>query len=136
MYMKVCLACHGQCLMPHASRSHGRQRYTYTHPNVHCVTGSAVHSTRIFASKVSPFSIASMPTFPAALLVLLLALVHCVTSNTTYSTCYTKRATTSKASVGSTTYALTLTKTASQTIVSKSERCIPKFRCLTDPLRF
>ncbi|KAK0303502.1 hypothetical protein LTR01_008057 [Friedmanniomyces endolithicus] len=59
-----------------------------------------------------------MPTFSAALLVLLLALVHCVTSNTTYSTCYTKRATTSKASVGSTTYALTLTKTASQTITT------------------
>ncbi|KAK0867916.1 hypothetical protein LTS02_003889 [Friedmanniomyces endolithicus] len=65
-----------------------------------------------------------MPTFPATLLVLLLALVHCVTSNTTYSTCYTKRATTSKASVGSTTYALTLTKTASQTITSTPSKTL------------
>ncbi|TKA28318.1 hypothetical protein B0A54_16117 [Friedmanniomyces endolithicus] len=65
-----------------------------------------------------------MPTFPATLLVLLLALVHCVTSNTTYSTCYTKRATTSKASVGSTTYALTLTKTASQTITSTPSKTV------------
>ncbi|KAK1071652.1 hypothetical protein LTR33_010413 [Friedmanniomyces endolithicus] len=65
-----------------------------------------------------------MPTFPATLLVLLLALVHCVTSNTTYSTCYTKRATTSKASVGSTTYTLTLTKTASQTITSTPSKTL------------
>ncbi len=124
--------------VPHAScLTESRPPKAYLHPpNVHCATGSAAHFNRIFAPKVSPFSIASMPTFPATLLVLLLALVHCVTSNTTYSTCYTKRATTSKASVGSTTYALTLTKTASQTIVSKSEPCIPKFRCLTDPLRF
>ncbi|KAK1807934.1 hypothetical protein LTR12_017718 [Friedmanniomyces endolithicus] len=65
-----------------------------------------------------------MPTFPATLFVLLLALVHCVTSNTTYSTCYTKRATTSKASVGSTTYALTLTNTASQTITSTPSKTL------------